>query len=110
MLKNFLQPYNNYMDIKIMKKYVFYYDETNNYRKVRITEKGSNDFKVMFDNSTLGGICFEKSKKRYGSPKIAKVLNSQGIKVSQKMVARGMKKLGLRSIIVKNLIIVVVKR
>ena len=93
-----------------MKKYVFYYDETNNYRKVRITEKGSNDFKVMFDNSTLGGICFEKSKKRYGSPKIAKVLNSQGIKVSQKMVARGMKKLGLRSIIVKNLIIVVVKR
>ena len=90
------------MDIKIMKKYVFYYDENNNYRKVRITEKGSNDFKVMFDNFTLGGICFEKSKKRYGSPKITKVLNSQGIKVSQKRVARGMKELGLRSIIVKK--------
>ena len=27
---------------------------------------------------------FEKSKKRYGSPKITKVINSQGIKVSQK--------------------------
>ena len=45
---------------------------------------------------------FEKSKKRYGSPKITKVLNSQGIKVSQKRVARRMKELGLRSIIVKK--------
>lgn len=45
---------------------------------------------------------FEKSKKRYGSPKITKVLNSQGIKVSQKRVSRRMKELGLRSIIVKK--------
>lgn len=45
---------------------------------------------------------FEKSKKRYGSPKITKVINSQGIKVSQKRVARRMRELGLRSIIVKK--------
>lgn len=45
---------------------------------------------------------FEKSRKRYGSPKIAKILNKQGIKVSQKRVARRMKVLGLRSIIVKK--------
>ena len=45
---------------------------------------------------------FEKSKKRYGSPKITKVLNKQGIKVSQKRVARRMKVLGLRSITVKK--------
>ena len=45
---------------------------------------------------------FEKSKKRYGSPKITKILNNQGIKVSQKRVARRMKFLGLRSIIVKK--------
>lgn len=45
---------------------------------------------------------FYESKKRYGSPKIAKVLNEQGIKVSQKRVARRMKLLGLRSIIVKK--------
>ena len=45
---------------------------------------------------------FEKSKKRYGSPKIAKVLNKQGIKVSQKRVARRMKVLGLRSITIKK--------
>ena len=45
---------------------------------------------------------YEKSKKRYGSPKITKILNKQGIKVSQKRVARRMKLLGLKSIIVKK--------
>lgn len=45
---------------------------------------------------------FKKSKKRYGSPKITKILDKQGIKVSQKRVARRMKALGLRSIIVKK--------
>ena len=45
---------------------------------------------------------FEESKLRYGSPKITKVLNEQGIKVSQKRVARRMKELGLRSIVVKK--------
>ena len=33
---------------------------------------------------------YEKAKKRYGSPKITKVLNNQGFKVSQKRVARRM--------------------
>ena len=45
---------------------------------------------------------FRKSKKRYGSPKITKILNQQGIKVSQKRVARRMKTLGIKSIIVKK--------
>ena len=45
---------------------------------------------------------FEKSRKRYGSPKITKILNKQGIKVSQKRVARRMKLLKLRSITVKK--------
>lgn len=45
---------------------------------------------------------FEESKQRYGSPKITKVLNSKGIKTSQKRVARRMRKLGLRSIVVKK--------
>ena len=45
---------------------------------------------------------FEKSKKRYGSPKITNILNKQGIKVSQKRVARRMKVLEIRSIIVKK--------
>ena len=43
-----------------------------------------------------------ESKRRYGSPKITKVLNQEGIKVSQKRVARRMKKLDLRSITVKK--------
>ena len=45
---------------------------------------------------------FEKSKKRYGSPKITQILNKQGVKVSQKRVARRMKVLKLRSITVKK--------
>lgn len=45
---------------------------------------------------------YEKSRKRYGSPKITKMLNKQGIKVSQKRVARRMKVLGLRSITIKK--------
>lgn len=45
---------------------------------------------------------FEDSKRRYGSPKITKVLIEQGIHVSQKRVARRMKVLGLRSITVKK--------
>ena len=45
---------------------------------------------------------FYDSKKRYGSPKIARQLNNEGIKVSQKRVAKRMKILGLRSITVKK--------
>ena len=45
---------------------------------------------------------FENSKQRYGSPKITQILNQQGIKVSQKRVARRMKALGIKSIIVKK--------
>ena len=45
---------------------------------------------------------YEKSRKRYGSPKITKILNKQGIKVSQKRVAKRMELLKLRSITVKK--------
>ena len=46
---------------------------------------------------------YEKSKGRYGSPKIQKMLEKRGIKASQKRVARRMKKMGMRSITVKNI-------
>ena len=45
---------------------------------------------------------YEKSKGRYGSPKIQKMLEKRGINASQKRVARRMKKMGLRSITVKK--------
>ena len=45
---------------------------------------------------------FNESKGRYGSPKITKILNKQGIQVSQKRVDRRMKNLGLRSITIKK--------
>ena len=45
---------------------------------------------------------YEKSKGRYGSPKIQKMLEKRGIKASQKRIARRMKKMGIRSITVKK--------
>ena len=45
---------------------------------------------------------YEESKGRYGSPKITKKLQEEGINVSQKRVARRMKFLGLRSITIKK--------
>ena len=46
---------------------------------------------------------FNEFKGRYGSPKITKILNEQGIKVSQKRVRRRMKTLGLRSITITKI-------
>lgn len=45
---------------------------------------------------------YDKSKSRYGSPKITKELQKEGIKVSQKRVAKRMKLLGLRSITINK--------
>lgn len=45
---------------------------------------------------------YTETKRRYGSPKIKKVLENNGIMVSQKRVARRMKKLGIRSIVMKK--------
>ena len=72
---------------------VYYYHKQN---KENSYKKANNelDKKILEE--------FEKSRKRYGSPKITKILKSQGIKVSQKRVARRMKILGIKSIIVKK--------
>ena len=72
---------------------VYYYHKTN---KENSYKKANEELDKRIKEE------YEKSKKRYGSPKITKILNKQGIKVSQKRVARRMKLLGLRSIIVKK--------
>lgn len=72
---------------------VYYYHKTN---KENSYKKANEELDKKIKEE------YEKSKKRYGSPKITKILNKQGIKVSQKRVARRMKLLGLRSIIVKK--------
>ena len=86
-------------DIRILCKSInlhhsIYYYHKKNKENSYIESNKKLDKKIMEE--------FEKSKKRYGSPKIAKVLNNQGIKVSQKRVARRMKALGIKSIIVKK--------
>lgn len=45
---------------------------------------------------------YKDSKFRYGSPKIQKMLEKQGVKASQKRVARRMNILGIKSIVVKK--------
>ena len=45
---------------------------------------------------------YKKSKKRYGAPKIHKVLTAKGRKISVKRVQRLMKKLNISSIVVKK--------
>lgn len=59
-IKEAIKELNNYTENN--KKYNFFYDETNNYRKVSLSNKGFNDNKVLTDNFTLGGICIEKDK------------------------------------------------
>lgn len=72
---------------------VYYYHKKN---KVNSYKKANEDLDRKIKEE------FEKSKKRYGSPKIAQILKSQGLIVSQKRIARRMKIMGLRSIIVKK--------
>ena len=45
---------------------------------------------------------YDESKKRYGAPKIHKILTSDGATISLKRVQRLMKKLGIKSIIIKK--------
>jgi len=45
---------------------------------------------------------YKKSSKRYGAPKIHKVLTNQGFKISIKRVQRLMKKLNIASVVVKQ--------
>lgn len=61
-LKTGIKEINNY--IGEPKEYKFYYDETNNYKKVRIRETGLNDENAFFKNYVLGGICFRKEEEQ----------------------------------------------
>ena len=56
-----------------------------------------------FSNQVLE--CYQESKGRYGAIKLHKVLNSNGIPCSVKRVQRHMKRLSIRSVVVKNTII-----
>lgn len=62
----------------------------------------SNRFKETQIFTALIKKTYEESKKRYGSPKITKVLRSQGYKISQKRVAKIMSSNGWFSIVKKR--------
>jgi len=60
-IQEMIKDLYNYEENK--EQYDFFYDETNNYRKIKITEKGFNNNKMLTDNFTLGGICIKKGSK-----------------------------------------------
>ena len=72
---------------------VYYYHKNN---KTNIYKENNNELDIQIME------IYTESKRRYGSPKIQKVLVNKGIKVSQKRVARRMKELEIRSIVVKK--------
>ncbi len=72
---------------------VYYYHKNNKTNRYKENNK-ELDKKILE--------IYTESKRRYGSPKIQKVLASKGTKTSQKRVARRMRKLGIRSIVVKK--------
>lgn len=71
------------------------------YYKALISVPSKRELDNLKFQENLKEIYFD-SKKRYGAPKIQKVLASKGIKTSLKRVQRYMSKLGLRSIVVKK--------
>ena len=72
---------------------VYYYHKNNKTNKYKENNK-------ELDRQIIE--IYTESKRRYGLPKIKKILENNGIMVSQKRVARRMKKLGIRSIVVKK--------
>ena len=62
LIRTLIKEINN--DNMPNKAYNFYYDETNNYRKVKLLDfgLGFKDNRVLTDNYTLGGICIEQEK------------------------------------------------
>ena len=95
----FIDEMKNMYDIRMLCKAVNLHHSVYYYHK----QNRENSYKKAneeLDKKVLEE--FEKSKRRYGSPKITKMLQKQGIQVSQKRVARRMKFLGIKSIIVKK--------
>nr|WP_304441956.1 IS3 family transposase [Thermosipho sp. 1063] len=70
------------------------------YKAINRKKSDREKFNEILDKKILK--IYNDSKKRYGAPKIYKILEKQGIKVNIKTVQKRMKKLGIRSIVVKK--------
>lgn len=61
-------------------KYIFYYDETNNYQRVRISENGLTNNDAFTKNYILGGFCCLKDNKEMIDISINELFNKKLIK------------------------------
>jgi transposase InsO family protein len=71
-----------------------YYKFLNKQESIRNIENKQFEEKILS--------IYNNSKKRYGAPKIYKTLIAEGFKISLKRVQRIMKKLGIKSIVVRK--------
>lgn len=87
-LKEMIYELNNYKEND--KIYTFYYDETNNYRKVRIRERGFNNNNILKENYVLGGICLKQGEEKQDIHSILKSIKLQpNQEIKSKMFFRG---------------------
>lgn len=62
------------------KEYIFYYDETNNYKKVKITGTGLNVNEAFYKNYVLGGFCCLKVNEKEVQTSISELFSKKLIK------------------------------
>lgn len=67
-------------DIQNHKEYIFYYDETNNYKKVKITGTGLNVNEAFYKNYVLGGFCCLKNNEKEVRTSISELFSKKLIK------------------------------
>jgi len=70
------------------------------YKVINHTKSVREKFNEKLDKKILE--IYIDSKKRYGAPKIHKILKKQDIKINIKTVQKRMRKLGIRSIVAKR--------
>ena len=86
-MKKMIYELNGYKEND--KVYTFYYDETNNYRKVRIRENGFNDENILRENYVLGGICIKQQIETNISDILDKMNIQPGQEIKANMFFRG---------------------
>ena len=84
----------NSMQLKDMNiKYTFYYDETNNIRKLRLKKNGTFNIQIneVNKNFVLGGICYEENKNLFDIQQLKNSLNLQksNSEIKFKHIAKG---------------------
>nr|WP_244261810.1 MULTISPECIES: IS3 family transposase [Thermoanaerobacter] len=94
-----MEENKKYHDVKLMCE-VLKVSRSSYYKYLHKTESKRSRENRMYEEEIMK--IYEESKKRYGAPKIHKMLVNKGYNISLKRVQRLMNKLGIKSIIIKK--------